>query len=108
MRHGLRIRSELGVFAPASPPLLHHANMDTPQVEVPGPDNPDSNAQNAAPNPNPTANANPNPGTEVEMGGTQEAVNATEPATEDTTLPDAQPEPEPPTPAKKNPFNFLE
>lgn len=84
--------------------------MDPPQVQVPGSENPDS--QDADPNSN---------STEVEMGGTQETTNDTvnlkptgstkqsAAAPEDAILPDAQPEPEPPTPAKKNAgFKFLE
>lgn len=84
--------------------------MDSPQVQLSGSKDADSvNSNN---------NAN-----EVEMGGTQDTANdsvnpestapreQTEaaPAMEDDTLPDAQPDPEPPTPAKKSAsFKFLE
>lgn len=77
--------------------------MDSPQVQLSGPKDSESNV-------NSNTNAN-----EVEMGGTQDPPNdsvnpeSTASAMEDDTLPDAQPDPEPPTPAKKSAgFEFLE
>lgn len=74
----------------------------TPQVRVPG-----ETPESTQPEPNATANHN---STEVEMGGTQDTNQAEiEPAQQDATLPNVQPQPEPPAPAKKNSvFNFLE
>lgn len=80
--------------------------MDTPQVQVPGSENPD--VQNVASNSH-----------EIEMTDTQDTTNAApapppadhigETQAEDSALPDAQPESEPPAPVKKNAgFNFLE
>lgn len=83
--------------------------MDSPQVQLSGSKDPDS-----------SVNSNTN---EVEMEGTQDSANdsmnpestalagQTEATTamEDGTLPDAQPDPEPTTPAKKSAgFKFLE
>jgi hypothetical protein len=85
--------------------------MDSPQVQLSGSKDPDSNV-----------NSNTNANNEVEMGGTQDPPNDSNPestapreqteaatAMEDDTLPDAQPNPEPPTPAKKSAgFKLLE
>jgi hypothetical protein len=88
--------------------------MDQPQVQISGPEKPDSNANMTS--------------IEVEMDGIQDTVNdtmndtanpdsiapleqskATPAAPEGATLPDAQPDIEPLTPAKKNAgFKFLE
>ncbi|KGO65016.1 hypothetical protein PITC_042350 [Penicillium italicum] len=79
----------------------------TPQVRVPG-ETPDTTQE---PNATATATATVNHNsTEVEMGGTQDTSQPdSEPAQEDSTLPDVQAEPEPPAPAKKNSgFNFLD
>ncbi|KAJ5084293.1 hypothetical protein NUU61_008872, partial [Penicillium alfredii] len=73
--------------------------MNTPQVHVPSSDNPEST--NAPPNENVQST------TEVEMGGTQDENQSQ--ANQDSTLPDAQPEPEPLTSTKKNSgFKFLD
>jgi hypothetical protein len=86
--------------------------MDQPQVRISGPEKPDSNAD---------INRN---SIEIEMDGIQDTVKdtanpgqiapleqseATPAAPEDATLPDAQPDIEPLTPAKKNAgLKFLE
>lgn len=80
----------------------------TPQVRVPG-ETPESTQSEPNATATATATANHN-STEVEMGGTQDTNQAEiEPAQQDATLPNVQPQPEPPAPAKKNSvFNFLE
>ncbi|KAJ5286922.1 hypothetical protein N7478_002608 [Penicillium angulare] len=76
--------------------------MDPPQVQLPGSDRTDAQrqAQNESNSTQNTSNS-----VEIDMGGTQETATQNVTATEDATLPDAQPEaeaaPEPPTPAKK-------
>lgn len=77
------------------PPQRSIEIMDSPQVQLSGSKDTGSNA---------VSNTNTD---EVEMGAQAQAE--AEPTMEDETLPDAQPAPEPPTPAKKSAgFKFLE
>lgn len=83
--------------------------MNTPQVQLPGPENPPTERQSQDPNATSTPNATNS--TEVTMGGTQETATS-DPAPEpQDTLPDAQTEQETPAlpaPKKPTPPSFLE